>query len=151
MIPDAPGTYVLILNIPFKNKLHVGKLGCISFPSGFYAYVGSAMGPGGLKARLNHHLKTEKSPHWHIDYLTLQPFITQIWYTICPEKVECTWSKNLSYISGEILHRKFGASDCQCLTHFYYFKAFPDLAAFKKKCNQKIQQLSAAKLSVQPF
>ena len=36
---------------------------------GYYVYVGSAMGSGGVAARLKHHSKISKKLHWHLEYL----------------------------------------------------------------------------------
>ena len=37
---------------------------------GLYAYIGSAYGPGGLRARLGRHLRPEKKLRWHIDQIS---------------------------------------------------------------------------------
>ena len=42
------GTYVLLLHLPDNEQLTIGKLGTFDFPAGWYAYVGSAFGPGGV-------------------------------------------------------------------------------------------------------
>jgi len=36
---------------------------------GYYIYIGSAFGPGGVRARMLRHLRADKPKHWHIDYL----------------------------------------------------------------------------------
>ena len=46
------------------------RFGKLTLAAGQYAYVGSAHGPGGLRARVGRHLRAEKPLHWHIDYLT---------------------------------------------------------------------------------
>ncbi len=61
------GSYVLLIKILEEQTITIGSLQAVHFPGGYYAYVGSAM--GGFKSRLNRHLKVEKSPRWHIDYL----------------------------------------------------------------------------------
>jgi len=63
------GTYVLILELAAPCKIVVGGLGAISFHGGHYAYVGSARGPGGLRARVRRHLSRPKKKRWHIDFL----------------------------------------------------------------------------------
>ncbi|HYA22015.1 MAG TPA: DUF123 domain-containing protein [Thermoproteota archaeon] len=42
----------------------------MAFHPGLYLYVGSARGPGGLRARVARHLRRDKVRKWHIDYLT---------------------------------------------------------------------------------
>jgi Domain of unknown function DUF123 len=64
-----PGTYVLVLSSRSTDLIQIGRLGALQLQSGFYVYVGSALGPGGVRARLAHHLKLSRRPHWHIDYL----------------------------------------------------------------------------------
>ncbi len=64
------GTYVLILHAGSPAaRVAIGRFGVLAVQPGYYVYVGSAFGPGGLKARLAHHAGPAKSPHWHIDYL----------------------------------------------------------------------------------
>ncbi len=57
-----PGTYALLLKLDRWERITVGKLGTFDFPAGYYLYVGSALGPGGLQARLAHHQRGSKSP-----------------------------------------------------------------------------------------
>ena len=68
-LPEAKGTYVLVVSVVQMKRLEIGRLGAYDIVPGFYAYVGSAFGSGGLRARLGHHLESTASPHWHIDYL----------------------------------------------------------------------------------
>ncbi|MBI2540538.1 MAG: DUF123 domain-containing protein, partial [Deltaproteobacteria bacterium] len=63
------GTYVLLLRLPSRTHLAVGKLGGFDLSSGYYCYVGSGFGPGGVLSRLAHHLRPIRRPHWHVDYL----------------------------------------------------------------------------------
>jgi len=51
-------------------RVRVSSLGTLIFDPGLYLYVGSARGPGGLRARVGRHLRRDKSKKWHIDYLT---------------------------------------------------------------------------------
>jgi Uri superfamily endonuclease len=46
------GTYVIVLASRTAGRVRVGKLGTFQLRPGFYVYVGSAHGPGGLRARL---------------------------------------------------------------------------------------------------
>lgn len=66
-LPDAKGTYVLLSSVSLQKRLEVGRLGAFDLVPGCYAYVGSAFGAGGLRARLGHHLQSNAAPHWHID------------------------------------------------------------------------------------
>jgi hypothetical protein len=64
-----PGTYVLVLSSRSTDLIQIGRLGALQLQLGFYVYVGSALGPVGVRGRLAHHLKPSRRPHWHIDYL----------------------------------------------------------------------------------
>lgn len=132
MVPDRPGTYVLILHLPRSaENVRIGRLGCFRFPSGWYAYVGSARGPGGLAARLARHLRSLKPLHWHVDYLRVQARPVQTWYAAGTQKRECAWARALSSLPGaSIPVPRFGASDCHCLAHLIHFATLPALAIF---------------------
>jgi Uri superfamily endonuclease len=49
-LPEAKGTYVLIASVGQMKRLEIGRLGAYDIVPGFYAYVGSAFGAGGLRA-----------------------------------------------------------------------------------------------------
>ncbi len=129
-----PGTYALILHLSKKlGQIEIGKLGHFAFDAGFYVYVGSAFGPGGLKARLQRHLRTDKPLHWHIDYLRPHAELVEMWILENPEKQECRWATTLSNMKGaSIPVTGMGSSDCPCKSHLLYFPTKPSLPAFQK-------------------
>jgi hypothetical protein len=45
------GTYALVLSLDSATTLRVGRRGAYRIEPGFYVYVGTAFGPGGVKAR----------------------------------------------------------------------------------------------------
>jgi len=45
-LPTEKGTYILILYLNEPAQFTIGKLGTFDFSAGWYAYVGSAFGPG---------------------------------------------------------------------------------------------------------
>src|ERR1017187_2023294 len=51
VVSPAPGTYVLVLRCSSNRTIRVGCLGSIRLRPGYYLYVGSGFGPGGLRAR----------------------------------------------------------------------------------------------------
>ena len=110
------GSYVLLIELPKAETITIGRLKAIHFRRGYYAYVGSAM--GGFKARLKRHLKANKRPRWHIDYLLARASINDI--IICPtqDRVECPIAQALSHHFEAIPH--FGSSDCQCPSHLFF-------------------------------
>jgi Uri superfamily endonuclease len=66
---EGAGTYALILRSHSKATTQVGRWGRINLETGYYIYIGSAFGPGGVRARVSRHFRKEKRKHWHIDYL----------------------------------------------------------------------------------
>ena len=120
------GTYLLIFRLVRPARLEIGRLGLVDLASGYFAYVGSALGPGGLAARVNHHLKRTQRPRWHVDYLRRVASLEQVWYAIHDRHRECEWAEQLGR-SGEFSARVhgFGASDCQCPSHLFYGERAP--------------------------
>lgn len=110
------GSYILLIELPEKQIITVGSLKTICFLRGYYAYVGSAMGR--FKPRLSYHLKGNKKPHWHVDYLLQKASITDIILCETSERIECIIAQALksqfNFIPG------FGASDCKCESHLFF-------------------------------
>ncbi|MCP4541650.1 MAG: GIY-YIG nuclease family protein [Chloroflexi bacterium] len=141
MFPKQPGTYVLILKLPEDTAVDVGRLGRFRFPSGWYAYAGSARGPGGLASRISRHLRTSKPLHWHIDHLRAVARPVEIWYATGTRKRECVWAQALADSpDASILVSHFGASDCGCLAHLIHFTIPPDAAAFVRTVDEPVVQ-----------
>ncbi|MGD0696517.1 MAG: GIY-YIG nuclease family protein [Terriglobia bacterium] len=96
-------------------------------------YVGSAHGPGGLRARLAHHLEPTAHPHWHIDCLRARTKPQEVWFCYDRIRWECRWAQRLGTLPGaSIPIAGFGASDCACESHLYFFKDRPSRAAFAR-------------------
>ena len=139
MLPDQSGTYALILRLPRCATIDVGRLGRFQFPAGWYVYVGSARGPGGLAARVSRHLRSSKRLHWHVDYLRAEARPDQIWYAVGTRKRECVWAQALTSLPGaSIPVPGFGASDCRCPAHVVHFAASPDAAAFARAVGEPV-------------
>ena len=62
-LPEAKGTYVLIASVAQMKRLEIGRLGAYDIVPGFYAYVSSAFGASGIRARIGHHLESTTCPH----------------------------------------------------------------------------------------
>jgi len=142
-IKAIPGTYALILHLSNKlGQIEIGKLGHFAFDAGFYVYVGSAFGPGGLKARLRRHLRTDKPLHWHIDYLRPHAELVEMWIFENPENQECRWGATLSNMKGaSIPVTGMGSSDCPCKSHLVYFPTKPFLTAFQERSGIPVVQV----------
>lgn len=130
----ASGTYVLWLSVPVPQTVTVGRLGAMTVRRGAYAYVGSAFGPGGVRARVRRHRAGTTAPHWHIDYLRPAGRMDQVWHTYDPERRECTWAQALRALPGARTPADgFGASDCRCTAHLVHWACAPTLAAFRER------------------
>src|SRR5262245_22681791 len=125
------GNYVLLLHLANDKVLTIGKLGTFDFPAGWYAYVGSAFGSGGLVGRFKHHLQPIERPHWHIDYLRQAAELREIWLAPDSQPHERDWADLMLAIPGAtILVEGFGASDSDRETHLFYFDVRPSLEDF---------------------
>ncbi|GAB4377116.1 MAG: GIY-YIG nuclease family protein [Calditrichia bacterium] len=129
----AAGCYQLVYHLPKKTVVQVGKLGCLSFPAGYYIYSGSHQ--RSLDKRIFRHLKKKKKLYWHIDYISVHPEFALKAVILFPDfRFECQLNKKLREIChGTILHPKFGNGDCreQCGGHLMYTADNP-LQIFKR-------------------
>lgn len=130
-VADAcPGTYVLVLRAARAAEVRIGRLGVMLVAPGWYLYVGSARGPGGLRARLAHHLRPSPRPHWHVDYLKPFAKMEEVW--LAAGGKECLWAARLAKMQGAGLPMAgFGSSDCACVTHLLRLARRPTAAAVR--------------------
>ena len=113
------GAYVLLLRLAQDEQMDIGRLGTFRFRRGEYAYVGSAM--GGLDTRIARHLRTKKKRHWHIDYLLERASVTDVLEFESSTRIECDLSDALASCEQSTTPvRRFGSSDCHCLSHLHY-------------------------------
>jgi len=112
------GIYVLVVEA--HGRTEVGRLGDHAF-SGLYAYVGSALGPGGLK-RVERHRAVARghnsARHWHIDYLLGLGTLKAAFTLNTEKRLECALARALGERATPSV-RGFGSSDCRCLTHLF--------------------------------
>ncbi len=119
-----PGTYGLLMRSARPGRLRVGSAGQLALKPGLYLYLGSAFGPGGLGARLGRHTTRSKSKHWHIDYLRPRTSLICAFFSTSSERLEHLWaSRILALPEAEIPLTRFGASDCRCPSHLFFFPA----------------------------
>jgi Uri superfamily endonuclease len=131
LLPAAKGSYALLLRLDEAARIRVGALGDWPFAAGYYLYLGSALGPGGLAARLRRHLSREKRPFWHVDYLRGRAAVAGIWYVTGPARREHAWAAAATRLPGAgIPVPRFGASDCRCPGHLVYFQERPSSHTF---------------------
>ena len=134
-----PGSYLLLLGCDAKTRLSIGKRGDMEVKPGYYLYVGSAFGPGGVSARLRHHLAIASKPHWHVDYLRAATRFLGAW-CIYRERCEHVWAQSLLQSrSATVPMAGFGASDCACATHLFYFRDRPVKPELEKLLNTSLE------------
>ena len=114
----ARGCYILLVALPWSSRISVGALGALDFYNGFYAYVGSAM--GGLRGRINRHLRRVKRVRWHIDYLLEKGKVKEVIYAPTSERLECRLAQSLEKAFRSF--PGFGSSDCRCPSHLFFSK-----------------------------
>jgi Uri superfamily endonuclease len=149
-ISDQPGTYLLVLRAANNVSITIGKkqttFHCIP---GYYYYIGSAFGPGGIAKRVKHHMKVSEHPHWHIDYIRHHIPIVEIWYSTDPKHREHQWAEIFGSMYGiSIPLNGFGASDCDCLTHLFYSRQKRSISKFRQTVRKFIQNHQAFKLFI---
>ena len=115
------GSYVLVIDLEQDTRLTVGRLGTFDFPAGRYLYLGSAL--NGLEGRVRRHLRRDKKLHWHVDYLTTAADVSEVWWAISEERLECRWAEAALARGGQVVAPGFGSSDCRCPTHLVYVGA----------------------------
>lgn len=123
------GSYILILENDGVCDIRVGGLGVLKFDRGFYAYIGSMFGSGGLEARIRRYFVGGRK-HWHIDYILDHMRIVEVF--VLPEKdyeslVANVAVKRFNYV------KDFGCSDKKNdISHLLYFREEGELRAFKE-------------------
>lgn len=138
-IGSAPGTYALLLDLPHARTVRVGRLGTIVFEAGFYLYAGSAFGPGGLAARLDHHLHIAARPHWHLDHLRREARVAALWITRDPRHLECAFFEAALRMRGARPVPRFGSSDCRCPSHLVALPRLPRRDAFRRHLGHVVE------------
>lgn len=149
---NITGSYVLVLRSAGIFQQQIGRLGQFSGQKGYYLYVGSAFGPGGVKARVSRHADKTRPVRWHIDYLKPHIELVEIWYSHDPRHREHQWVKLIHKLSDEMPMKGFGSSDCNCYSHLFYFSNKPTLVEFERmvlgkyRLHQNISVLQAVDL-----
>ena len=141
-LPEAKGTYILIARVSQMKRLAIGILGEFDIIPGFYAYVGSAFGSGGLRARIGHHLESPAEPHWHIDYLSQVATPVAVWLTTAGRKLEHRWAELLEDASGfRVPILRFGSSDYDRSrsSHLFFSKRRPSFSWFQQQVMERFE------------
>lgn len=126
---NLKGTYALVLVLELETAISVGRLGTCTFPSGYYIYLGSAL--GGLFPRVRRHIRGSGRTHWHIDYLRRYTAVVEVWYRVSDERLECSWQVAVMEMpSASMPVAGFGSSGCTCRSHLVHFTNMPSLETF---------------------
>ena len=111
--PREKGIYALILRIRREVSIRLRSRSW-SIEPGIYVYIGSAGGPGGLRARILRHISRPSKRHWHIDYLTSDDGVE----TYAVVYTTCSWGPRAESLVASCLHNTgliavegFGATD----------------------------------------
>ena len=135
------GTYLLLFECNMNVVLSIGKLGKMNTVPGYYLYVGSAFGPGGIKARVRHHQRIAQRPHWHVDYLHTVAELVDAW-CVHGLRREHDWARSLGQSEAATVPLKgFGSSDCDCAAHLFYFRRKPAKADLEKVLSSKLASM----------
>lgn len=110
---------MLMLGLPGDCGLEIGRAGTMRFVAGGYCYVGSALGAGGLAARLGRHASPGRPRHWHIDYLLPNARLIGALVADDATRHECAWAAWIRRQPGSTAMTGFGASDCRCPAHLF--------------------------------
>lgn len=124
-LPRSGGTYVLVFQLLAPCEVKVGALGLVPIEPGYYLYVGSAHGGGGLQARVMRHLAVDKPLRWHMDYLRPQLTPVAVWWQACAERLEDQWVEHIPQIGVKPHHKGFGASDSRHFSHLFFCAQAP--------------------------
>ncbi|MFO8044027.1 MAG: DNA/RNA nuclease SfsA [Alkalispirochaeta sp.] len=117
------GSYLILLHLPAERTIPVGSLGSLTFPAGYYVYVGSAMQH--LSKRVTRHQTRRRTrKHWHIDYFReIAEYVTS--YAIRePRRREHEIVGTIRAIAEDSISG-FGASDSPHPSHLFRFDADP--------------------------
>ncbi|WP_254545693.1 GIY-YIG nuclease family protein [Halomarina pelagica] len=121
---NGAGTYTLLVRLPTAARVAFGAAGERALSAGWYAYTGSALGPGGF-SRVDRHRELARGErdgrHWHVDYLLGHPAASiEAAVTTDGEDRECAVARALADGDTAAPVPGLGASDCDCDTHLVF-------------------------------
>lgn len=114
---DFKGAYALVLRLDEAIHIEFPRVTRDQLMPGWYVYVGSARGRGGIRARVTHHFRSEKTAHWHIDRLTVNA--AEMLALAVADGHECELvGKLLKSPEFKAVAAGFGSTDCRlCESH----------------------------------
>jgi len=137
-IPVQGGSYILLMCIQKPSTVEIGKKGTMRLQPGFYLYVGSAFGPGGLRARVGRHARDEKPLRWHIDYLRQKARLVAVYFSTDEGHLEDDWAESVQAWPGvRVPMSGFGASDSHVLSHLFFCSEQPGQTLYRGLVGRK--------------
>ena len=126
-LTNRPGAYLLVIELSAPCIITLPERPPITLPPGCYGYCGSAYGPGGIRARVGHHLRPKKPARWHIDQLTRTGSVVD--FRLIPGGKECDILQQLNRQAGVgVPIPGFGSTDCAgCPAHLVSLAAHIEL------------------------
>jgi len=152
-LPEDKGTYILIAQVRQMKRLAIGRLGQFDIVPGFYAYVGSGFGSGGLRGRIHHHLASTAEPHSHIDYLLRVATPVEAWFSTADRKLEHHWAELLENAPGfSVPIPRFGSSDYHRsrASHLFYSKRRPSFRWFRGQMIEAFEGVEVEQTIIPP-
>lgn len=116
------GIYLLLIYLENAQDIAIGSTLNTHFERGYYIYVGSAK--NNLIQRIRRHRHKRKTKHWHIDYFLERAKLLTTIPIVSRESLECSFANALGKIAERSV-KGFGASDCLCPSHLFYFSHNP--------------------------
>lgn len=118
----AGGTYTLLIELANDATVTVGAAGERPLSAGWYAYTGSALGPGGF-ARVDRHRRVAKGEHdvrhWHVDHVLGHSVSALAAAVRSPElDAECPVARAVAEATEPV--PGVGATDCDCGSHLAF-------------------------------
>jgi Uri superfamily endonuclease len=111
-MPDRRGAYVLVLRLDEPIHIEFPRVACDQLIPGWYVYLGSARGSGGIRARVKRHFQHRKKAHWHIDRLTVRA--VEMAALAVVDGYECELvGKLLESLQFKVAAAGFGSTDCR--------------------------------------
>ena len=109
--------YVLVLRLDETIQIEFPRVASDQLMPGWYVYVGSARGSGGIRARIKRHFQHGKTAHWHIDLLTMHA--VEMAALAVTDGHECELvDKLLESLRFKVAATGFGSTDCsRCESH----------------------------------
>ncbi|PIQ09169.1 MAG: endonuclease III [Ignavibacteriales bacterium CG18_big_fil_WC_8_21_14_2_50_31_20] len=135
------GIYILELFAKENFLIANNKFNNVTFPKGFYYYIGSAQ--KNLKSRIYRHLAKQKKIHWHIDFLSTHKSLKISNVFVIPNALKVVEAEIansfVEYFNAKIIAEGFGNSDTkETKTHLFFKNKQLSNSVFEKYYNRVV-------------